>query len=284
MRIEVDLENVNFKVITNEGIKCAFCNKKLKPIGLDYLYANVDQNAIEYERCDCSKAIEFWKEYDLKQNEKEKQRKYRNIINKIYKDTYIKKRLQKCNFENFNITDDNKKVLETIKKYTELSIKDEMKNGIIIYGNIGYENTHLAASIANRMIENNKIVLMERTSAITDKIKDSFNKNFTTDAEIIELYSNIDMLIIDDFGSETISKWALEKLYKIINNRYENELPIVITTRYNKEELMNQMADENGELAEVFIQILYKMCYGVSLIKDDSNAKEKASTSDQTKC
>lgn len=280
----MDLENVNFKVITNEGIKCAFCNKKLKPIGLDYLYANVDQNAIEYERCDCSKAIEFWKEYDLKQNEKEKQRKYRNIINKIYKDTYIKKRLQKCNFENFNITDDNKKVLETIKKYTELSIKDEMKNGIIIYGNIGYENTHLAASIANRMIENNKIVLMERTSAITDKIKDSFNKNFTTDAEIIELYSNIDMLIIDDFGSETISKWALEKLYKIINNRYENELPIVITTRYNKEELMNQMADENGELAEVFIQILYKMCYGVSLIKDDSNAKEKASTSDQTKC
>ena len=30
MRIEVDLENVNFKVITNEGAKCGFCNKKLK--------------------------------------------------------------------------------------------------------------------------------------------------------------------------------------------------------------------------------------------------------------
>jgi hypothetical protein len=28
MRIEVDLENVNFKVITNEGAKCGFCNKK----------------------------------------------------------------------------------------------------------------------------------------------------------------------------------------------------------------------------------------------------------------
>lgn len=280
----MDLENVNFKVITDEGVKCAFCNKKLKPIGLDYLYINIDQNTIEYERCDCSKAIELWKEYDLEQNEKEKQRKYRDIINKIYKDTYMKKRLQKCNFENFNITDDNKKALETIRKYTELVMKDEMKNGIIIYGNIGYENTHLAASIANRMIENNKIVLMERTSSITDKIKDSFNKNFTTDAEIIDLYSNVDMLIIDDLGSETISKWALEKLYKIINNRYENELPIVITTRYNKEELMNQVANENEELAEEFIQILYKMCYGVSLIKDDLNAKEKVSTSDQTKC
>lgn len=279
----MDLDNVNFKVITDEGVKCAFCNKKLKPIGLDYLYVNVDLNTIKYERCDCSKAIEFWKEYDLKQNKKEKQKKYREIINKIYKDTYIKKRLQKCNFENFNVTDDNKEALETIRKYTELSIKDEMKNGIIIYGNIGYENTHLAASIANKMIENNKIVLMERSSSIIDRIKESFNKNVTTETEIIELYSNVDMLIIDDLGSETISKWALEKLYKIINNRYENELPIVITTRYTKEELMEQIAIESEELAEEFIQILYRMCYGISLLNNNLNTK-KVSISDQTNC
>ena len=93
----------------------------------------------------------------------------------------------------------------------------------------------------------------------------------------MELYSNVDMLIIDDFGSETISKWALEKLYRIINNRYENELPIVITTRYTREELMEEIAIENRKLAEEVIQILYKMCYGISLIKNDRNAKEKAS-------
>lgn len=50
MRIEVDLENVNFKVITNEGAKCGFCNKKLKPVGLSYLYANVNHDMVEYER------------------------------------------------------------------------------------------------------------------------------------------------------------------------------------------------------------------------------------------
>ena len=115
-------------------------------------------------------------------------------------------------------------------------------------------------------------------------IKESFNKTVTTESEIMELYSNVDMLIIDDFGSETISKWALEKLYRIINNRYENELPIVITTRYTREELMEKIAIENRKLAEEFIQILYKMCYGISLIKNDRNAKEKASKSDKTKC
>ena len=47
MRIEVDLENVNFKVITNEGAKCGFCNKNLNPIGLDYLYANKEKAVME---------------------------------------------------------------------------------------------------------------------------------------------------------------------------------------------------------------------------------------------
>ena len=280
----MDLENVNFKVITNEGAKCGFCNEKLKPVGLSYLYANVNHDMVEYERCDCSEAIAFWKQYDSNQNEKEKQRKYREIINKIYKEGCIKRTLKYCDFVNFNINEDNQEALTTLIKYTHLCTENKVKDGIIIYGSIGYENTHLAASIANEIIRNKKIALLERTSSITDRIKESFNKTVTTESEIMELYSNIDMLIIDDFGSETISKWALERLYRIINNRYENELPIVITTRYTREELMEKIAIENRKLAEEFIQILYKMCYGISLIKNDRNAKEKASKSDKTKC
>ena len=284
MRIEVDLKNLSYKVITNEGVKCGFCNKNLNPIGLDYLYANYDKNMIEYERCNCEKAVQFWKKIDLEQEEKQRQEKYRKIINNIYKDNYMKKRLQKYNFENVSDTYEDTFIINQLIKFTDSCIKSEMKNGLIIYGNIGYEKTYLAACIANKMIEQNKIVLMEKSSSIIDKIKESFNKDGLSETQIIGLYSNVDMLIIDDFGSETISKWALERLYRIINNRYENELPIVITTRYTREELMEKIAIENRKLAEEFIQILYKMCYGISLIKNDRNAKEKASKSDKTKC
>ena len=70
----MDLENVNFKVITNEGAKCGFCNQKLKPIGLDYLYVNYDKDMIEYERCNCEKAVQFWKKFDFEQEEKSARR------------------------------------------------------------------------------------------------------------------------------------------------------------------------------------------------------------------
>lgn len=280
----MDLKNSNYKVITNEGAKCGFCNKNLKPIGLDYLYVNYDKNMIEYERCNCEKAIQFWKEFDLEQEEKQRQEKNRKIINNIYKDNYMKKRLQKYNFENFSDTYKEKNVINQLIKFTDLCIKSEMKNGLIIYGNIGYEKTYFGACIANKIIEQNKIVLMEKSSSIIDRIKASFNKEGLSEIEIIELYSNVDMLIIDDFGNENLSKWALEKLYKIISNRYDNELPIVITTRYNKEQLIEQLSTENDtEIAEEIVKVLNEMCYGIE-ITEERKTKEKVSISDQTIC
>lgn len=284
MRIEVDLKNLNYKVITNEGTKCGFCNKNLKPIGFDYLYVNYDKNLIEYERCNCEKAIQFWKQFDLEQEEKQRQEKYRKTINNIYKDNYMKKRLQNYNFENVSYIYEDTSIINQLIKFTDLCIESEIKNGLIIYGNIGYEKTYLAACIANKMIEQNKIVLMEKSSSIIDKIKESFNKNELSENEITELYSNVDMLIIDDFGSENLSKWALEKLYKIISNRYDNELPIVITTRYNKEQLIEQLSTENDtEIADEIVEVLNEMCYGIS-IAEKIKAKEKVSISDQTIC
>lgn len=43
------------------------------------------------------------------------------------------------------------------------------------------------------------------------------------------------MVVIDDLGTEKISGWALDKLYTIIENRNENKLSIIITTKNGKE-------------------------------------------------
>lgn len=119
------------------------------------------------------------------------------------------------------------------------------------------------------MIEQDKIVLMEKSSSIIDRIKELFNKEGLSEIEIIELYSNVDMLIIDDFGNKNLSKWALEKLYKIISNRYDNELPIVITTRLNKDQLIEQLSTENDtEIAEEIVKVLNEMCYGIAITEE----------------
>ena len=86
-------------------------------------------------------------------------------------------------------------------------------------------------------------------------------------------------------GTEKISSWALDKLYTIIENRNENKLPIIITTKFDKEGLLHRFEQsDDKELSNAIIQKLYQMCYGIELKRYDENQKEKASISDKTKC
>ena len=83
---------------------------------------------IEYERCNCEKAIQFWgKNLILNKKKKQRQEKYRKIINSIYKDNYMKKRLQKYNFENLIDTYDDTSIINQLIKFTDLCIESEMK-------------------------------------------------------------------------------------------------------------------------------------------------------------
>ena len=263
----MDSENTSCNdVIHNRLKKCGFCGKELQPIGLDYLYANISEDSIEYERCDCSKSKEYWKEIDNKEYEQQKRNRIRNIINTIYKQNYIGRKLQEMNLENFYFDSSNKYVLDVVNDYINKN-KDTMKSdSLIIMGKSDVGKTHLAAAIANKLIENDKTVLMERLTNLLNRIRETYENNTKSENELIEIYSNVDMLIIDDLGTEKISSWSLEKLYTIIQNRYENGLPIIITTRFNKEGLIERFSySKDSDLVDAMISKLYQMCFVILL-------------------
>ena len=159
----MDLENTkcdNYQ--KNFHNKCKFCGKELKPIGLDYLYTNISPDFIEYERCACEKSKEFWNKVDIQIQEQKRKEHYKEIINKFYSKNCISKRLKDYNFDNFNVTDINKKVVEIAKDYTKKCIEGKQENGLIITGNSGVGKTHLVASISNELREKDKLVLMGR--------------------------------------------------------------------------------------------------------------------------
>lgn len=267
------LDSINYsKVIHNKLKKCEFCGKELAPIGLEFLYANISPDDIKYERRTCIKAQEYWREKDKQEYEIEKRKHFRDIINKIYKQNYIERKYQNLNFENFNINSGNEIAVKVAKDYTNKCITELQTKGLIITGEAGLGKTHLAASIANKLIENDKIILMGRLTTLLDMIKETFRDNTKSENELIELYSNVDMIIIDDLGTEKIGNWSLEKLYTIIQNRNENRLPIIITTRFDKQGLIERFSQsEDTQLVDAIISKLYQMCYGTTL----KNVKEK---------
>ena len=259
---------------------CKFCGKELKPIGLDYLYANIDASSIEYERCTCDKSKDYWNEIDYKIQQQKKKEYYKQIINQFYSQNYISKRLKEYKFENFIVTNINKNEVKIAKDYTKKCINNQQENGIIITGNTLVGKTHLVASISNELVKRDKLVLMGRLTSLLDMIKETFKDNSKSESTLIDLFSNVDMVVIDDLGTEKISSWALDKLYTIIQNRNENKLPIIITTKFDKEHLLNRFYQSNDkELSEAIIQKLYQMCYGIELKRYDQSEKEKVSKS-----
>ena len=176
-----------------------------------------------------------------------------------------------CNLDSEPVsTKENERAYCKAKEYAE-SIKNGEKKSLIITGNIGTGKTHLASSIANFLIESEISVVFGTLINLLNEVKDTYTMENKTESFIIEKYSKVPLLIIDDLGKERPSEWTLEKLFTIINNRYENNLPVVITTNYNRERLRERLANNvNYEIADSIISRLYEMCKGISL-----NGKDK---------
>jgi DNA replication protein DnaC len=54
------------------------------------------------------------------------------------------------------------------------------------------------------------------------------------------------LLVLDDFGEQSTTPWAREKLYQVINYRYNARLATVVTTRFSMDEILEQVESSIG--------------------------------------
>ena len=269
----------------NDFIECEYCKNKLYRKIIEWeLYGTKRTIALDYERCECNGAQAYWNEYDLKKLrmlEEEKKleimQEFSRKVEKIIKNSKMSKRNLNYKFDNFELNTSNKKVFNNLKNYSEKLVNGIEKKGLILVGNNGVGKTHLACSIANKLIENGIPVIYGTLINLLAELRNSYDTdNDISEMEIIKLYENVALLIIDDLGKEKPSEWGLEKLFTIINSRYENNLPVIITTNYNQNSLVERLS-LNGEIetAKSIISRLYEMCYLVKIEDIDHRIKKK---------
>ena len=149
-------------------------------------------------------------------------------------------------------------------------IKGTTNKGLFITGAYGAGKTYLASCIANEIIKNGKSVIFGTLIQLLDFIRDSYSDSEVSDKDYLNLYSSVDLLVIDDLGKEKPTEWVLEKLFLIVNNRYNNYLPIVITTNYNRNQLRERLCiNKNYSIVDSIISRLYEMCGGIEIKDDD---------------
>jgi DNA replication protein DnaC len=103
---------------------------------------------------------------------------------------------------------------------------------LLLRGSIGSGKTHLAVATALDMIERYESpVLFMVVPDLLDHLRSTFDpaKSVGYD-ERFEQVKTASILILDDLGTENATPWAREKLFQIFNYRYNEQLPIIVTT------------------------------------------------------
>jgi DNA replication protein DnaC len=128
---------------------------------------------------------------------------------------------------------------------------------LVFMGVTGCGKTHLAAAIANYRLKEGKPVKFEVVPDLLDHLRLTFNPESTvTYDQLFEEVKNAPLLILDDLGEQSTTSWAQEKLYQVINYRYNAQLLTVITTRCSLDEIDSPIS---SRLADPRISTLFNI-------------------------
>ena len=167
-------------------------------------------------------------------------------------------------FEDYEVTAQNKAAVE----WAKWAVKHP-ESGILYYGIAGVGKTFLASIIAQEHIKAGRRVIFGDVPSLLDDLKETFNgrdspeSNKPTLEMLMAELETVDVLVLDDIGTEYGTDWALERLYMIINNRYNVGKAIMATSNFNAEMLETRF--KGNMTGKRIVSRLCEMCKTVEL-------------------
>lgn len=265
-----------------EPVLCEYCGAPRYTEGYRFGGARVLWNPIPRE-CDCPEAVTARRKAEEERLAQEKaEREAREAmqmkarVTEIIGDSGMHARFLRRTFTTYRPTAENEKVLRVCKAYAD-NFKDKLpennlepgRNGLFITGPKGTGKTHLAAAIANQLMQEGTAVICMTMIDLLDRIKQTYDQkrqSGASEGSVLNTYKEVPLLIIDDMGKEPATEWAVSKIYAIINARYEAYLPTIITTNYSDNELVKRLTPKDtGDqvTADATIDRLREMCAAI---------------------
>ena len=130
-----------------------------------------------------------------------------------------------------HLAENDRENLEGAYRRARKFVEPPVSRWLVLMGPPGRGKTHLAASIANYHRQRGNDSLFIVVADLLDYLRSAYapSSKVTYD-ELFERVRTVSLLVLDDYGEEDAKPWAREKLYQLINYRYNAQLPTVITT------------------------------------------------------
>jgi len=170
-------------------------------------------------------------------------------------------------FGNFKIWNDSSSVAKdtAIAFYNDFKrIKKDRQNSIILCGQVGSGKTHLSIALTLNFIDKKvKVVYMPYRDIITRIKQNMLDDEYYR--KTLSKYQTCEVLLIDDLFKGKINETDINVMFEIINYRYLNYLPIIVSSEFTIDRLLS--------FDESIGSRIYEMCknYIVEIFKNKDN-------------
>ena len=134
--------------------------------------------------------------------------------------------------------------LQSLEKAFQVAYRfaENPKGWLVFSGPYGCGKSHLAAAIANYRASLGYPPLFVVVPDLLDHLRATFNPDSTVRFDRrFEEVRTAELLILDDLGTQSMTAWVREKMYQLLNYRYNAELPMVITTADRLDEIDSRL-------------------------------------------
>ena len=144
--------------------------------------------------------------------------------------------LDRMTFENFDIAGRagaNSRQRDTLKAAHDGAMNLALRNEgwLLLSGPPGCGKTHLSVAALNKQLDEGRPCVFAFVPALMDRLRASLDDESPTNYDHeFDRIKKSPLLILDDLGAEAVRPWAEEKLFQILDYRYNTWLPTIITT------------------------------------------------------
>ena len=151
--------------------------------------------------------------------------------------------------------------------------------GLLLWGGVGTGKSFLAGCIANALMEQEVPVRMTNFTRILNEL----NSSFSGRNDIVDRLCRYPLLIIDDFGMERGTEYALEQIYHIVDSRYRSQKPLIVTTNLTLDEIRHPQDTAHARIYDRLLEMCVLIsCIGVSFRKETAQEKLDMNRPDMT--
>lgn len=155
----------------------------------------------------------------------------------------IPKRYADSSLDSFELYPDVREIVIKAQKYVNGYSKISHR-GLFIYGSTGSGKTHIAVSILKALIERGHDGVFYNIVDLLDEIRSTYDPdNPTNPKSRLERDMQRQVIVLDDFGVQKTSSWVADRLYALINRRYQDCKTLIITSNYKLDDLKIKIDD-----------------------------------------